>query len=363
MKASDIPAYRLYNQHLSQPNLQLPAQVVGYLGAVQSQDYAGAKWAVAQRTPGLTDAALDQALADGSILRLHVLRPTWHFVTPADVRWMLALSGSRVRALMAYGHRQVGLDAATFKKSHAAVVKALQGGKQLTRTELGVAITRAGVDITDLLRLGHIMGMAELEAIVCNGGRRGKQMTYALMDEWVRPTKPLTRDESLAELALRYFVSRGPATLPDFVWWSGLTTADCKTAIELIKPQLITETLGDQTYWRVESQPSPKEKTPKAYLLPNYDEYVVGYEDRTAIYGDKHNHKLDARGNVLFNNTIVVNGQIRGVWKRTLAKKAVVVEATPFTPFTKAEAQAVTSAAHRYGEFLELPVSVSGLEN
>ena len=173
MKSSEIPFYRLYNQHLTQPTLQLPAQVVGYLGAVQSQDYAGAKWAVAQRTPGLTDTALDQALADGSILRLHVLRPTWHFVTPADVRWMLALSAPRVRGLMAYGHRQVGLDAATFKRSHAAVVKALQDGQQLTRTELGAAITRAGVDVKELLRLGHIMGMAELEALVCSGGRRG----------------------------------------------------------------------------------------------------------------------------------------------------------------------------------------------
>jgi len=361
MLTSDIPAYRLYNQHLSQPNLQLPAQVVGYLGAVQAQDYAGAKWAVAQRTPRLTDAALDQALADGSILRLHVLRPTWHFVTPADVRWMLALSRPRVRAQMAYGHRQVELDAATFKKSHAAVVKALQGSKQLTRTELGAAITRAGVDVTNLQRLGHIMGMAELEAIVCSGERRGKQMTYALMDERVPATKPLTRDESLAELARRYFVSRGPATLPDFVWWSGLTTADCKTAIELIKSQLTSELLDDQTYWRVESQPLPKAKTPKAYLLPNYDEYVVGYEDRSAILGDPTTHKLDSRGNVLFQHTIVIEGEVRGTWKRKETKKAASLEATPFRPFTKAEAQAVASAAHRYAEFLELPVSVSGL--
>ncbi len=360
MKPTDIPAYRLYNQHLTHPTLHQPAEVVAYLGAVQAQDYGGAKWAVAQRTPGLTNAALDQALADGSIVRLHILRPTWHFVAPADLRWMMALSAPRVKQAMAFGHRQVGLDAATFKRSHAAIAKALQGGKQMTRTELGQVVTRAGVDVKDLLRLGHIMGMAELECVVCSGGRRGKQFTYALMEERVPATQSLTRDVSLAELARRYFVSRGPASLPDFVWWSGLTSADCKTAIELIKSELIVETIDDQTYWRAATQPPTKSKTPRVYLLPNYDEYIVGYEDRSAILGDPTTHKLDSRGNVLFNNTIVINGEVRGTWKRKETRKAVTIEATSFAPITKTEAQAVASAAHRYGEFLGLPVSVTG---
>src|SRR5215204_6450301 len=218
--ALDIPAYRLHNQRLSTPNFKTPQAVVQWLGAVQAQDYAGAKWALAQRMTDATDAALDQAFADGSILRTHLLRPTWHFVTPQDIRWMLTLTAPRVHAVSAYMYRQSGLVKAVFKKSNAILEKALQGGKQLTRTELATALDKAGIS-ADGFRLTYLMMYGELEGLICSGARRGKQFTYALLEERVPSVKTINRVEALAELISRYFATRGPATLADFTMWSG----------------------------------------------------------------------------------------------------------------------------------------------
>src|ERR1044071_1267557 len=168
----DIVQQRLHNQLLSQTKFTQPGQVVTWLGAVQSQDYAGAKWALAQRTKGLTDAAIEQAFASGEILRTHVMRPTWHFVTPQDIRWMLALTAPRVRAAIAHMDRQLALDKVVLKKSNAALTKALQGGKQLTRAELGSILQKAGIAI-DGLRLGHLTAHAEIDGVICSGARRG----------------------------------------------------------------------------------------------------------------------------------------------------------------------------------------------
>src|SRR5512145_2993430 len=168
----EIATRRLYNQRLSHTNFKTPQAVVQWLAAVQAQAYAGAKWAHAQRMADSTDSALDQALADGSILRTHLLRPTWHFVTPKDIRWMLKLTAPRVHAVSAYMYRQSGLDKALFKKSNATLEKALQGGKQLTRTELASNLDKAGIPAKGF-RLGYLMMYAELEGLICSGARHG----------------------------------------------------------------------------------------------------------------------------------------------------------------------------------------------
>src|SRR5581483_11815980 len=225
MTNEELVQRRLANQGISQPRFKTPREVVTWLGAVQAQDYAAAKWAVALRAQGVTDAAMDQALAEGTILRTHVLRPTWHLVIPEDIRWMLELTAPRIHALMTYQHRQLELDKTVFKRSHAALVKALQGGKQLTRSEITAALQRAGIS-TDGSRLTYLLGQAEIDGVICSGGRRGKQFTYALLDERAPKAKTLPREQALFELARRYFTSRGPATLQDFVWWSGLAMTD-----------------------------------------------------------------------------------------------------------------------------------------
>jgi len=355
MTRLDIAHQRLLNQHIALATFEKPGDEVEWLGAVQAQDYAGAKWALGLRLQGATDDAIEQAFTDGSILRTHVLRPTWHFVTPANIRWMLALTAPRVHAVNAYMYRKLELDSAIFKRSNAALAKALHGGKQLTRDELRGVLQKVGIATAGELRMGYLMMRAELDGIVCSGARRGKQFTYTLLDERAPHAKTLERDEAVAELARRYFVSRGPATVQDFAKWSGLTTTDARSGLEVVKAQLRQEVVDGQSYWFSTSTPSAKDVSPTAYLLSIYDEYISGYKDRSAIGDARHAAKLSALGNALAY-IIVVDGQIVGTWKRTLRKGAVVIETNLFTRLTKAENRAIAEAAHQYGAFLDLPV-------
>ena len=226
---TELLTARLRNQQLIASTRRKPAQVVSWLCAMQAQDYPAAKWAIGlARARHARTRDVEQAFNDGLILRTHVLRPTWHFVAPEDIRWLLALSAPRIHATNAYYYRQAGLDAKTFAKSCAMIHRALEGGKTLTRAELAMHLKRAKVP-ADGLKLAYLMMHAELEGVICSGPRRGKQFTYALLDERAPATKPKTRDEALAELAKRYFASHGPATVRDFAWWSGLTTKDAQT--------------------------------------------------------------------------------------------------------------------------------------
>ena len=355
MTGLDIVRHRLYNQRISTSPFSKPSEVVRWLGAIQAQDYAGAKWALGLRLRRITDTNIEQAVADGSILRTHVLRPTWHFVAPEDIRWLLALTAPRIHAANAYYYRSLELDQALFARSSVALVKALRDGQQLTRAELAAVLRQAGIKGSGL-RLVYLIGSAELGGIICSGARRGKQFTYALLDDRVPPTKTLERDEALAELARRYFTSHGPATEEDFMWWSGLTRADIRSGLEMVKQQMAYEVTDGKTYWFAASGPLASKSSQAAFLLPNYDEYIVGYTDRTAIFDSSHSNKLDARGNPLFQHTILVKGRIVGTWKRILKKDALVIETKLFTRLTKAEDRSVALAIRRYGEFLELPV-------
>jgi hypothetical protein len=353
MKNFDITGLRLHNQRLSKTTFKNPAEAVGWLGAVQSQDYAGAKWALGQRVQNATDAAIEQAFNEGAILRTHVMRPTWHFVRPEDIRWMLELTAPRINALCATYYRKLELDATTFKRSNAVLTKNLRGGKQLTRAELTSLLQKNGIATADLLRFTYLIVRAELDGIICSGARRGKQFTYALLDERAPQTKTLEREAALAELAKRYFASHGPATLKDFVWWSGLTMADANKGLDSIKPQLISQVESGQTYWFVDVPPA-KVPSPTVHILPDYDEYTVGYTDRSMIFDPTNTTKLDSRGSELAQYVIVINGLIAGTWKRTIKKSEVVIELVRFRDLTKAEGEAITEAAEHYGKFLGL---------
>src|SRR5712692_202039 len=355
----DIAHQRLHNQLITQRMFEKPGDVVQWLGAVQAQDYAAAKWALGLRMQGASDESIEQAFADGTILRTHVMRPTWHFVAPADIRWMLMLTAPRVNALNAYYYRQLELDDAVFLHSNVVLAKALQGGKQLTRAELVSVLKLAGIASDNLLRFTHIMMRAELDGIVCSGARRGKQFTYALLDERAPEARTLDRDEALAEFARRYFTSHGPATLQDFVWWSGLTLADARICLEMVTSQLMHEVVDGQTYWFSTSTLPAKDISQTVYLLPNFDEYIVGYTDRSAVFDASHTIKLDSRGNILFNHTIVLDGRVVGNWKRTMKKDTVILTPSLFTPLNEAETRAFTTSANHYGTFLGMTLNVT----
>jgi hypothetical protein len=354
----DIGLRRLFNQQLTQPTFENPADLVAWLGAVQAQDFAAAKWAVGQRLAGATDTLIEQAVSTGAILRTHVLRPTWHFVAPADIRWLLALTAPHVNALNSTYYRKFELDEPLFRRTNAALTKALQGGQQLTRPELVAVLRQAGIEAADLLRFGLIIMRAELDGVICSGTRRGSQITYALLEERVPPVPALEREAALAELARRYFTSHGPATLQDFVWWSGLTAAGARAGLNLAGPLLTGQELEGRTYWFSASEPTPPVIAGALYLLPNYDEYTVAYKDRSAAVDPSLTPKLDARGNFLLNNLIVIDGRVVGTWKRAFAKDAVRLTGEPFRPLNPAENQALTAAAGYYGRFLGLPVTL-----
>ncbi len=356
MSYRNIAHQRLYSQFITQQTLLAPDDVVKWLGAVQSQDYMAAKWALALRSQDATDDAIEQAFTAGSILRTHLMRPTWHFVSPADIRWLLALTSPHVNALCAYWYRKLELDDATFSQTNAALINALQGGKQLTRSELMSALQDAGIATADAFRFTYIMMRAELDGVVCSGARRGKQFTYALLDERVPLTRTFTHDEALAELTARYFTSHGPATLQDFVWWSGLALSDARTGLALVASQLTSDVIDKQTYWFSASLPPAKDPAQTLYLLPNYDEYIVGYTNRSAVFDPSHTSKLDLRANILFTHTIVLDGQVVGTWKRTLKKGSATLAFTLFTPLREAEKNLLIATAHRYGTFLALPI-------
>jgi len=341
----DIIKQRLRNQQITQHDFKKPEDVVKWFGAVQAQDYAGAKWALSLRLKGLKDKVIERALTDGKILRTHVMRPTWHFVHPDDIRWMLALTKARVNAGNATRYREFGLDEKALNTCHEILHKTLEGNNQLTRDELSEIFNQHNIATKDN-RAAHILMHAELAGLICSGARNGNQFTYALLDERVPKTKVIERDEALAKLTERYFTSHGPATVRDFAWWSGLTLADVKKGIELTGDKLQSSNINKQQYWFAADMPVASRFNNKIYLLPNYDEYIVGYADRSTLSAASD---INARDNALFSNTMVVKGKVKGVWRRTLKKDSVVMESDQFESMDKAQ---LKKAADIYAKHL-----------
>jgi len=332
-----VRAQRLHNQHLAKPRLS-PADIVAAFGAMQAQEYAMAKWALGLRTADTTDDDIEQLIGAGKILRTHPLRMTHHFVTPADIRWLLALLAPIAIKRAGRRWQELGLDGKTIAKSQAVLARALEGGKHLIRAEVNALLARAGISPAGQ-RLPHLIGRAELDGLICSGARRGKQITIALLEERVPKTAAKSREEALAELAKRYFSTRAPATVQDFMWWSGLGAKDAREAVALagsIEP------------------PASRRLPSQAYLLPTYDEYSVAYRDRSAIGTPPKN----ARGfgeSTLLGPAIVVAGEIIGSWWRTFAKNRVAIELRPWRKLTARERSAVEKAADRYAAFVGLP--------
>ncbi len=349
-----IVTRRLHNQRLLGPTRD-PGEVVAWLGAVQAQDYSGAKWALGLRTTAATDTVVEQAFIEGRILRTHVLRPTWHFVPPADIRWMLTLSAPRVQAASGSVYRLCELDPRTFSRSHAAIERALRGGRFLTRTELSVALARAGIT-ADGVRLAYIVMCAELEGIICSGPRRGKQFTYALLDERVTPSPTLTRDEALFELTRRYFLSRGPATVRDYVWWSGLTVREARAGIDMVGSALTSEVVKGRTYWFAPSR-VPRDGPSRTFLLPNYDEFGIAYRDREVLPSLPPKRRM--RPADIFAHLLVIDGELVGRWKRQVLTNRVIIEAQPFRRLTGREIAALRTAAEKYAAFLQVEAALT----
>jgi Winged helix DNA-binding domain len=340
---------RLENQRITRSGPRTPEKLVAWMGAVQAQEYGPAKWGLGLRSAAsITDAVVHRAVDQGRILRTHVLRPTWHFVARDDIRWMLELTAPRVQRILAGYDRRIGLDAAVMTRAAGVVERALGDSGCLTRQELGPHLQRAGLPAGNR-DLAHIAMYAELEGLICSGARRGKQPTYALVAERAPAARRLQRDEALAELTKRYFRSHGPATIRDFVWWSGLTSADAKRGLEMIRARQREE--DGLRYWTVgrpRSAPRPKSSL---HLLPIYDEYLVAYRDLQAVPRPAY-----LMGN--FQHALVSEGQVAGTWRTTATRKGVAVTVETLRPLSAGERRRLEREVTRYSRFIGIPVSL-----
>jgi hypothetical protein len=357
----DIAHRRLANLRLSGPPLDTSEAVVRWLGAVQAQEYSGGKWSIAQRTPTLRDADLDQQFNTGALLRTHILRPTWHFVSPADIRWMLMLTGPRVHATNAYYYRQCGLDPATLAGSEAVLERILRGGQQLTRKQVETVLDREGLAAHGV-RLAFVLMHAELNGTICSGALRGKQHTYALLEERVPFAEATSRDTALVELTKRYFNSHGPATTQDYRWWSSLSATDIKRALGMLGAQLASETIDGATYWFNPSLPFERTASPSVHLLQGFDECFVGYSGRSKAVldvmraADTH---VDGQASV-WPYVVVLDAQVIGRLRRRLGRADVVIETDIRVPLNDAARAAVQRAIERFAAFLNLPIGPTG---
>ncbi len=345
----DIDKQRLYNLQISHQNSQTPGELITALGAMQAQDYPGALWAVGLRL-NATIADVEKAVEDKQIVRTWPMRGTLHFVPPADIRWMLKLMTPKVITGAASRHRNLELDEAIFDRSRELLTRALQGGKVLSRSQINQVLENSGI-LTGGQRGTHICWVLAQRGVLCFGPHQGKEPTFTLLDEWLPPGNNFGEDEALKVLANRYFSSHGPAQAQDFGWWTGLKVSDVKKAIELNSPNLISETIDGKDYWM--SRDMVEAPTgPMAFLLPGFDEYLLGYRDRSDVLHKLHSQKVVPGGNGMFISTIVINGQVVGTWKRTPRKNAVSISLLPFGKLSKADKEAIGEAAEHYGKFI-----------
>jgi hypothetical protein len=321
-----------------------PEALVRWMGCIQSQDFGQAKWAIGVRDAALTEANIHTAFNAGRILRTHVLRPTWHFVVPEDIRWMLELTAPRIRQFSQPYNKKLELDAAVFRRSRKTLAKALEGGGQLTRVEIGEAFRRVKIETGDI-RMNFLLMDAELEGLICSGPRRGKQFTYSLLEKRAPGARMLSPEEAVAELAARYFRSRGPATVADFAWWSGLTMREAGGGLEAVKGRLERVVVDGEVYWFAGSGGSGE--MPRAVLLPAFDEYAVAYKDRSLVVAPEH--AKESSGGL--KPAVIVHGKVAGVWGRDVHKEGVKVRISMFGKVSKTLQAAITRETGRYVSF------------
>lgn len=315
------------------------------MGAMQAQDFGMSFWAIGSRIQGSTFAQVEQAYNRGDILRTHALRPTWQLVTAEDIRWIISLTRPQILSSIRSRQKELGLTEAVFNKTARILEMAMKGNHHLTREEIGGLLSGEGVDLKDN-RLSHLLMWAELEGLICSGPLKRNKITYALFSERVPKSAPISKEEALEKLAKRYFSSRYPATLADFTWWSGLTARDARKAFEMAK------TSADE--WEATGIPGGC----RCVLAAAFDEYVISYKDRSAIISGEHLKRAISM-NGIFRPVAIIDGRAAGIWKRTVKKDRIIIEATLFQKINKAGLMEIEQAAAWYGAFYGKQVEIN----
>lgn len=349
MTLEKVLQIRMSNHQLKSEKYKHPENIINWYGAIQAQDYPSSKWAIGLRVPGSTDQTIEETIAKGKIVRSWLMRGTLHITTGEDIHWILDLLAPRIIKSTAGRNRQLELDEATFSKSNNLLSRLLHGGKQISRDELSKIFEKEGIS-TKGQRFYHLLHRAALEKLICFGTKQGNQFSFVLLDNVVNHHKPKTRQEALGELTKRYFQSRGPATLEDFVWWSGLTKTDAREGLGSIKSIVIKENILGQNYYVMVNEEAPKSLSHATFLLPAFDEYVLAYRDRSAILATKNSKQVVSK-NGIFYPVILHNGKVPGTWRRTLKKDQMNIEINPFEKLTKATMDKIHEAAEAFGLF------------
>jgi hypothetical protein len=358
---TDIICQRLFDQRIEGVKLEKPEEVVGWLGAIQAQDYLQALWAIGLRLESPTVAKIEQAILDGKIVRTWPMRGTLHFVPPEDAKWMLKLSASRMLAKDGRRLKQLGLNEEMMEHCKQVFYDALKGNKRLSRQDMMRLVERAGIS-TENQRGYHILWYVAQSGLICLGPMHDKQQTFVLLDEWVPDSRDLSREESLTELARRYFASHGPATVHDFAWWAGLTVTEARAGLEAAKPELSSDAIDGKEYWMKSDAPGHVAyDESRVDLLPGFDEYLIGYKDRSAVLGEEHATRVVPGRNGIFRPVIVVGGRVVGTWRRKLKKNTIDLTLNPFTHLGDSQQRAI-EAANSYCNFVGLPPSSIEIE-
>ncbi|HMI57207.1 MAG TPA: winged helix DNA-binding domain-containing protein, partial [Gemmatimonadaceae bacterium] len=351
MNARQAAGIRLFNQQIVQSSRTSAAEVVARLGAIQAQDYRGALWSIGLRYPGSSISDVERAIADREIVRTWPMRRTLHFVAASDVRWMLQLLAPRMVRGSVGRMRQLGLDEPDFRRSTKALEKALRDGKAHTRDELYAVLERAKIT-TGAQRGTHILTRLSQDGLLCFASHRGSQPTFALLDEWVPDSRALTRDEALAELTLRYFRGHGPAGVRDLVWWAGITLGQARAGVAMVASALEEMKIGDTTQFVARDAATAPRSKRSVHLLPGFDEYLLGYTDRSIALDKAHASAIVPGNNGMFMPTIVAGGRVAGTWKASKTAKGTVVLPQPFAPLSDSDSRALAVASKRYVQFV-----------
>ncbi len=349
-----IARWRMHTLRLTGQTYPTPRAVVEGLLAVQSENHSQASWAVATRTSGITAAEFARLFDDGAILRTHVLRPTWHYVRPDDIRWLVEVTAPRISRLMIQLQRSLDLDDAVVDASAQVIADALSGGVHMTRDALAVRLREAGLP-AEGQRLGVMVANAEMSALVCSGAMRGRHHTYALLDERAPQARRLDRDEAVAELVLRYFTGHGPATERDLAYWATMTLTDVRRGLAVIGDRLERFEHDGRTFWYGQPPPDDGSMAPRAHLLQVLDEYHNGYQDSRYVLDV---NGLVPRGRPATMGMVLLDGQMVGGMRRTIRGDEVVFDVGLFRRLDDEEQAELDSAADRYGRFLDLDARV-----
>jgi hypothetical protein len=356
MTHQEISHHRLVSQKLYKTSPSSPQEIVRHLGAMQAQDYAMAKWAIGSRCDA-SEKAIEEAINDAGIIRTHILRPTWHFVAAEDIHWMLDVSGPQVKRIVTSYVKKYGFDAKKLDQINASIEKILAGNNHLTRDEIMQELNIKKTSKEGSLG-GPIMMNAELDGLVCNGKMKGKQLTYALLEERVaKPKTKLSKEEALAKLAKRYFESHGPATLLDFSWWSGFSPTSCKVVISSIETELNSIEIDNQKYWFGTNFTDKDNFRKSVHFLPAFDEILISYKTREASILPEHQSKAFTN-NGIFKPIILENGKVIGTWKRIIKKDHAKIETQFFHETENAKKTALFDGIRAFENYLETKIVI-----